>query len=409
MNADTLLYLIIGIVLADFLLDNILRYLNLKYKNQALPEELNGIYQADEYEKSIAYQKETTQFGFLAGGLSFVITLLLLVSQSFGAIYSLVGRWMSDPILQGLLFFALLGIASDILSFPLQWYRTFLIEEKFGFNKNTLPNFLLDKLKGYLIGGLIGGVLGYAFLYLIIELGENFWIYAWLLFFGFSLFMNAFYATLFVPLFNKLTPLEEGALRSAIEAYCQKVNFPLANLFVIDGSKRSTKANAFFSGIGRQKKIVLYDTLIQEHSQEELVAVLAHEVGHYKKKHIPLNIALSSLQMGIILYILSWLIFNPSLSQALGYATLSIPLNLMAFSFLFSPISTAVGVLFNVLSRKNEFEADRYAKETYSGIALTQALKKLSVNHLSNLNPHPIYVFFNYSHPPLAQRLKALK
>jgi STE24 endopeptidase len=212
-----------------------------------------------------------------------------------------------------------------------------------------------------------------------------------------------------MPLFNKLTPLEEGELRTAIEQYCQKVNFPLTNLFVIDGSKRSTKANAFFSGMGAKKKVVLYDTLIENHSTEELVAVLAHEVGHYKKKHIPVSMVLSVLQIGLVLFILSWLLFNPALSQALGASSLNIGLNLMAFGFLYSPISMITSLLMNVLSRKNEYEADAYARTTYNGEALAKALKKLSTDNLSNLTPHPAYVFFHYSHPPLLARLKAMQ
>jgi STE24 endopeptidase len=217
-----------------------------------------------------------------------------------------------------------------------------------------------------------------------------------------------FYTSLIVPMFNKLTPLEAGSLKEAIEAYSRKVNFPLDNIFVIDGSKRSSKSNAFFSGLGRKKKIVLYDTLIENHTEEELVAVLAHEAGHYKKKHIISGYVLSILQIGFTLYILSLLLFNEQLSYALGAAQISIPVNLIAFGILYSPISTIVGLLMNLWSRKNEFEADAYATRTYDGSALQTALKKLSAKNLSNLLPHKWYVFFHYSHPPLLQRLEAI-
>lgn len=409
MTADVLLPIIIGLLVFNFLLENVLGYLNLQYKKKAMPEDLEGIYSKEEYQKSLEYQRANTYFSFFTGSIGFVGTLILLRTYSFGAIYEWVGSFVKSPVWQGLVFFSVLLLASDLLTLPFQWYRTFVIEEKFGFNKMTPHTFWVDKLKGYLLGGLLGGVLGFVFLYMVLEIGADFWIYFWAVFFIFSLFMNIFYTSWILPLFNKLTPLEDGELRKAIEQYCQKVNFPLTNLFVIDGSKRSAKANAFFSGLGSKKKIVLYDTLIEKHNLEELVAILAHEVGHYKKNHIPVNIVLSALQIGLILFILSLFIFNPVLSQALGASSQSIPLNLMAFSFLFSPISTLTGLFFNMLSRKNEFEADRFARDTYSGKALQEALKKLSVSSLSNLTPHPIYVFFHYSHPPLLQRLRALR
>ena len=409
MDSATILIIIIAIFVFDFILDNVLSYLNLSYNKHGIPQELEGVYTPEEYQKSLDYQNTYFKFSLFSRSLSFIVMLVMLFSGAFGWVYDSLGSYFGDEILQGLAFFAVLGLGGDILSIPLQWYSVFVIEEKFGFNKNTPKNFFIDKIKGYILGGILGGLLGYAFFYLVINLEQNFWIYFWGIFMAFSLFMNAFYATLIVPLFNKLTPLEDGELRQAIESYCQKVKFPLTNLFVIDGSKRSTKANAFFSGLGKSKKIVLYDTLIEKHSTDELVAVLAHEVGHYKKRHIPVNIVLSAIQMGLVLYILSLFIFNPQLSEALGSSNLSIALNLMAFGFLFSPISMIIGLFFNVLSRKNEFEADRYARETYDGEPLVEALKKLSANNLSNLNPHPVYVFFNYSHPPLLQRLKALK
>ena len=239
--------------------------------------------------------------------------------------------------------------------------------------------------------------------------GQNFWIYFWVVISAFTLFMNMFYTSLILPLFNKLTPLEDGDLKQAIESYSKKVSFPLDNIFVIDGSKRSAKSNAFFSGIGKKKKIVLYDTLIENHSKEELVAVLAHEVGHFKKKHIITGYLVSMLQTGITLFIMSLIIFNPEVSKAMGGEQLGIHLNLLAFGILYSPISHFIGIFMNVLSRKNEFEADAYARDTYNGAFLQQALKKLSVDNLSNLFPHPAYVFINYSHPPLLKRLAAME
>ncbi len=299
-------------------------------------------------------------------------------------------------------------MASDILTIPFQWYSTFVIEEKYGFNKTTVKTFISDKLKGYMLGALIGGGLLGAMIYLVNTIGPNFWIWFAILATAFMLFMNMFYTTLILPLFNKLTPLADGELKTAIEDFSRKINFPITNIFVIDGSKRSKKANAFFSGIGKKKKIVLYDTLIANHTTEELVAVLAHEVGHYKKKHIVWSLVLSVVQIVFTLFVLSLMVFNENLSLALGGQAQAIHLNLLAFTILFSPISAVTGLFMNAYSRKNEFEADAFAKKAYSGKALADALKKLSVDNLSNLYPHPAYVFFHYSHPPLLKRLERI-
>lgn len=269
--------------------------------------------------------------------------------------------------------------------------------------------FIIDKLKGYALGALIGGLLVSVLIYLIQQIGPSFWIWFGVMAAAFVLFINMFYTSFIVPLFNTLTPLPGGELKAAIESFAAKINFPLDNIFVMDGSKRSAKANAFFSGIGKKKKIVLYDTLIKNHSTEELVAVLAHEVGHFKKKHIIWSYLLSIIQIFFTLFILSLMVFNKDLSIALGGSLQAIHLNLLAFGILFSPISGITGLLMSLYSRKNEFEADAYARQTYSGKALTDALKKLSVDSLSNLYPHPLYVFFRYSHPPLLKRLKAIQ
>ena len=408
MTSQTILITIITILCFNELLSSILLYINLKHNPQQLPEELQDLYTEEEYQKSLAYKRTTASFSFLTSTLSFVAMLALLATGSFGTIAEWVNGYVSHPIGQALAFFGVLLVVNDILPLPFQLYSTFVIEERFGFNKTTPKIFLLDKVKGVVVGSILGGLLGFVLLYLIFEMKQQFWIYFWMVISGFMLFMNMFYSSLILPLFNKLTPLEPGELRSAIEEYCQKVQFPLTNLFVIDGSKRSTKANAFFSGLGAKKKVVLYDTLIKNHSIEELVAVLAHEVGHYKKKHIPLSIVISTLQTGLVLFILSWFVFNPLLSQALGASSLNVALNLMAFGFLYSPISMITSLLMNVLSRKNEYEADHYALTTYNGRALSNALKKLSTDNLSNLTPHPMYVFFYYSHPPLLARLRAM-
>jgi STE24 endopeptidase len=300
-------------------------------------------------------------------------------------------------------------LASDILSIPFSYYKTFVIEEQFGFNKTSKKTFVLDKIKGLFMMVLIGGGL-MALIIWFYQLTENqFWLYAWGIVTIFTVFMNMFYARLIVPLFNKQTPLEEGDLRDKIAAYAKSVGFNLDKIFIIDGSKRSTKANAYFSGFGREKRVTLYDTLVNDLEEEEIVAVLAHEIGHYKKKHIIFNLVASILLTGLTLYILSIFISNPLLSNALGVKIPSFHVGLIAFGLLYSPISEVTGLVMNYVSRVFEYQADDYAKNTYKAEPLITSLKKLSKNSLSNLTPHKAYVFVHYSHPTLVQRVKNLR
>lgn len=410
MDSTGLLILIIGILSADFILDQVLDYLNLKSHQAKLPSQLEGIYDTEKYNKSIAYHKANARLGFISSTLSFLLITTIILTGTFGWLDSILKESIyAHSIFISLAFFGVLFIVSDLINTPFSLYKTFVIESRYGFNKMTLKTYILDKLKGYLLGGIIGGIILGILLLLIDRLGPNFWIWFWVVISLFMVFINMFYTSIIVPLFNKLKPLEDGELRQAIQQYSQKANFPLDNIFVIDGSKRSTKANAYFSGLGPKKKIVLYDTLIQNHTTQELVAVLAHEVGHFKKKHIITGLILSVIQTGVILFILSLLVFNSDLSKALGAETTTIHLNLIAFGILFSPISHIIGIFMNIISRKNEFEADEFAAITYNGNDLQTALKKLSVNNLSNLTPHPAYVFLHYSHPPLLQRLMHLQ
>ncbi len=408
MTSQTILYILIGIVFVSYLFDQLLDYLNLKHQRMDIPDEVSAFYDKEKYLKSLEYHKEQTLFSFLTSAVSVALTLLMLYFQGFGWL-DLALQNISSEIFRALAFFGILAIASDIITIPFQLYSTFVIEEKYGFNKTTIKTFITDKIKGYLLGAIIGGALLSLLVYLINQLGQNFWIWFGLIASAFILVANLFYTSLILPLFNKLTPLQDGTLKNSIESYAGKISFPLNNIFVMDGSKRSAKANAFFSGIGRKKKIVLFDTLINNHTTEELVAVLAHEVGHFKKKHIIFSYILSVIQIFFTLWILSLMVFNESLSQALGGLHTTLHLNLIAFTILFSPISGITSLFMNMYSRRNEFEADNYAKETYDGDALSNALKKLSVDSLSDLYPHPMYVFFHYSHPPLLKRLEALK
>lgn len=409
MHSQIILNIILIITLVSYVFDQVLDYINLRSQRTDIPAEIESFYEKNKYLKSLAYNRERTKFSFITAALGFLVSAFMLLTGGFGWLDTLLRVYIESDIRLALAFFAILMLASDILSIPFQCYSTFVIEEKYGFNKTTIKTFITDKLKGYAISAVVGGGLLSLLIYMIQAIGPSFWIWFSIIASVFILFVNMFYTSLILPLFNKLTPLQEGELKSAIESFSKKVNFPLDNIFIIDGSKRSKKANAFFSGIGKKKKIVLYDTLISNHTTEELVAVLAHEVGHFKKKHIIWGYILSVLQIVFTLFILSLMVFNENLSLALGGTQQAIHLNLLAFGILFSPISGITGLLMNMYSRKNEFEADAYAKETFGGIALTDALKKLSVDSLSNLYPHPWYVFFHYSHPPLLKRLAALK
>jgi STE24 endopeptidase len=407
--AQILFYIIIGVVIADFIFERILGYLNSTRWSDHLPEELKGIYDEEKYRKQQAYQKVNYHFSMITSTYSLAILMLMFVFTGFAWVNGIALSVSDNSILTALLFFGILMLASDLLSTPFSVYDTFVIEQKFGFNKTTPKTFILDKIKGWLIGAVIGGGILALIIYIYQLTGKNFWWYAWMVVTFFSIFMVLFYSNLIVPLFNKQTPLPEGELKSAIESFASKVGFKLDNIYVIDGSKRSTKANAYFTGLGPKKRIVLYDTLIKDMTTDELVAVLAHEIGHYKKKHVLWGLLLGILQTGIMLFIFSRFIGSPELSGALGVSQPSFHIGLIAFGILYSPISIITGLAMNIFSRKNEYQADAFAATHFNGDALASALKKLSVNNLSNLRPHPLYVFFHYSHPTLLQRLEALQ
>ncbi len=406
--SQILFFIIIGLLLADFIFERFLEFLNSTQWSDQLPEEVKDIYDEQEYQKQQAYEKANFSFSMVSSSFSFALMFLMILFAGFALVNSWALSVSVNPILTALVFFGILMLASDLLTTPFSIYDTFVIEEKFGFNKTTPKTFVLDKLKGYLLGAIIGGGLLALIIYIYQLTTTNFWIYTWIVITGFSVFMVLFYSNLIVPLFNKQTPLPEGELKSAIEAFSAKVGFKLDNIYVIDGSKRSTKANAYFTGFGAKKRIVLYDTLINDMSTKELVAVLAHEIGHYKKHHVIWSLLLGTLQTGIVLFIFSLFVGSPELSAVLGVEMPSFHIGLIAFGILYSPISMITGLAMNIFSRKNEYEADAFAAKYFDANELASALKKLSVKNLSNLRPHPAYVFFHYSHPTLLQRLKAL-
>ena len=396
------------IVLAAYIVEALLDQLNQSRSRDPLDISIANLYNQDERERSISYSAEKTRFSFYSSTFS---TIIMIIALTYGW-FAKLDNWMRDKldnqILISLGFIAALSVISWWINLPFQLYSIFGIEAKYGFNKITAKTFITDTTKTTILSTLIGGLLLTAVLWIYQELGNKFWIFAWMLVGGFSLVMFMFGTTLILPLFNKLKPVEQGELRSAVEKYCASQGYSLGRLFVMDGSKRSTKANAFFSGMGRSKTIVLFDTLIEKLSTKEIVAVLAHEIGHYKKKHTLSMFIFSNIQTFGTFALLGWLLGYPELSTALGAEQSSFHLSALTFFILFTPLSIVLGLANNSWSRHNEFEADTFAKQTNDATALKSALKKISTDSLANLSPHPLYVAFNYTHPPLAQRLKNL-
>ena len=409
MTPTLVFYIIIAFIVISFAVDQFLDWLNAKHFDDPVPKELADVYDGETYRKSQEYKKVNAKFSTLTSSFMLVVTLLFFFLHGFAFIDQIARSISDNEIIVGLIFFGIIMLGSDILTTPFSYYKTFVIEERFDFNKSTPKLFIADKLKGWLMTIIVGGGLLALIIWFYQISGSLFWVYAWIVFAVFALVMNMFYAKLIVPLFNKQTPLEDGSLRDKIEKYAATVGFKLNNIFVIDGSKRSTKANAYFSGFGSEKRITLYDTLINDLNEEEIVAVLAHEVGHYKKNHIIINLISSIILTGFTLWLLGMFISNAVFSEALGVDEPSFHIGLIAFGILYSPISGITGFLMSVLSRKFEYQADNFAKNTYAGDPLITSLKKLSRNNLSNLTPHPLYVKLHYSHPTLLQRYRNLK
>jgi STE24 endopeptidase len=400
-----LFFAIIFILIADFGLERTLAYLNIRHSSLKLPDLLSDIYDESKYLKQQDYFRTNSRFGMLTSSFSFLITFLMFVLGGFGWFDAYLQQYTQHFILLPLLFFGLLFIANDIIGIPFEIYDTFVIEEKFGFNKVTPKIYIFDKLKGYGIGALLGGGLLSLIIWIYHLTPDYFWLLAWGLITVFSLFMSMFYSEIIVPLFNKQTPLEAGELRTEIEKFALKTDFKLNNIFVIDGSKRSTKANAYFTGLGPKKRIVLYDTLIEKLTIDEIVAVLAHEVGHYKYKHTLKGMLISIPSSLFLFFVFGLILKSDTLAQVLGGEKASFHLNAIAFSILYSPISLILDILGNIFSRKYEYQADNFAATYGFGKELQSGLKKLTLTSLGNLMPHPLYVFFHYSHPTLYQRL----
>ena len=401
-------WIVVVLMLGDFALERILSILNMRHSTQPIPDILSGIYDEEKYTRQQSYFRTNVRLGMVSSVCSFLLTFGLFVFKGFAWIDGLARMCTSNELLVSLLFFLFFGILSALVGLPFQIYDTFVVEERFGFNKVTPKLFILDRLKGWILSILISGLLLTAVIFIYQLLPDYFWLVAWAVVSAFSLFMSLFYSELIVPLFNKQTPLPEGELRSAIEAFANKTGFSLKNIYVIDNSKRSTKANAYFTGWGKKKRIVLYDTLIDLMSTDEIVAVLAHEIGHNKYKHTIKHIVVSLLTNLLMFYLLGLVLKYDVFAQAAGCEKASFHVNILVFGVLYTPLSLLMGLAGNVLSRSNEFQADAFVKENGMADALVSALKKLSAQSLSNLTPHPAYVFFNYSHPTLYERVKAL-
>lgn len=404
------LLIILAVLIGAYLLDLIVDTLNVRHVTTVLPEEFEGYYDADKYKKSQEYLRENTRFGIISDTITTPITIAFILFGGFNIVDQFARGFNLGSILTGLIFAGVLLLASQILSIPFSIYSTFVIEEKYGFNKTTPKVFILDILKSWLLIAVIGGIVLSVVLWFFEKAGPLAWLYCWFAVTLFQIFLMFIAPVIIMPIFNKFIPLEEGELKQAIEDYARSQGFKLKGIFTMDGSKRSTKTNAFFTGFGRFRRIVLFDTLVEKHTVKELVSILAHEMGHYKKKHILKSICISILSTGLMFGILSLFLNNRGLFAAFKMQEISIYASLVFFGFLYSPIQMVLSIFGNMLSRRHEYDADEYAVKTYNASAsMIAALKKLSVENLSNLTPHPLKVFLSYSHPPVLERIRAIR
>jgi len=402
-------YIIIFALLLNYLLDTVAHILNLRALKDEPPPGLAGIYEPEGYRKSQAYTRSRTRFGFVTGSLDLILLLAFWFTGGFNLLDQLVRSWGFGVIPNGLLYTGIIVIAYEVITIPFSIYSTFVIEERFGFNRTTPHVFITDMLKALLITVLLGGLLLAGILALFEYAGNLAWLYCWIIAVIYMVVMQFIAPVWIMPLFNKFILMESGELRDAIQDYARSAGYETSRVFVMDGSKRSTKSNAFFTGYGRTKRIALFDTLIDKHTIPELVAIIAHEVGHYRKRHIIQGMVISIVHMGLIFYLLSVFLGSPGLYRAFYMEQVSVYTGMLFAGMLLVPVETLLSIGLNVLSRKNEYQADRFAAETVGEpSSIIEALKKLSADNLSNLTPHPFYVFLNYSHPPLLQRVESI-
>lgn len=408
MNAFGIIILLTIVI--DFILNIAADRLNLKMLNEKLPEAFAGVYDKNQYQKSQAYLRENTRFGWIVGTFNTMVILVFWFLKGFPYLDCRVRSLELGPVLSGLVYMGILLLFKAVLSLPFSVYGTFVIEEKFGFNRTTPKTFVLDILKGLGLTIALGAPLLTGILAFFQYAGGNAWWYCWIAVSLFMLGVQYIAPTWIMPLFNKFTPLAEGELRDAIFNYARSIRFSLENIFVMDGSRRSSKSNAFFTGFGKHKRIVLFDTLIDRHSTQALLAVLAHEMGHYKKRHILQMTLMGIAQTGLLFFLLSFFVSFQGLFDAFYMGQKSVYAGMIFFGMLYAPLEFFIGMFMQMFSRKNEYDADRFAVETTrEATAMIDALKRLSVDNLSNLTPHPFYVFLNYSHPPVLKRIEAIR
>jgi STE24 endopeptidase len=404
------LVIILFIIIGSYLLDTVVETVNVRHARTDLPEEYKGYYDAETYRKAQNYLKENTRFGIITDTVTTPIIIAFILVGGFNLVDQFARSFQFGPIHTGLIFAGVLLLAFQMISIPLSIYATFVIEEKYGFNRTTVRTFTLDILKSWLLAAVIGGVVFSIVLWLFDKAGDWAWAYCWVVVALFQVVLVFVAPVVILPLFNKFYPLGDGELKTAIESYAKSQDFKMKGVFKMDASKRSTKSNAFFTSFGRFRRIVLFDTLIKRHTLDELVSVLAHETGHYKKRHILKSILMSIITTGLLFFLLSLFINNEGLFSAFKMQNISIYASLFFFAFLYAPIDMVLSIFSNILSRKHEYEADAYAVSTYGKPeSMISGLKKLTVDNLSNLTPHPLKVFLSYSHPPVLERIRAIR
>ncbi len=402
--------LILTIIMLGYVFELLVDWLNVRNASPEVPQEFAEIYDAKRYKDSQNYLQTNTRFGFISDSLSTVLLLLFIASGAILWLDKQVARLEYSAVVSGLLYFGVLMVVSQIINLPFSWYHTFNIEEKFGFNRTTPKTFVTDRIKGWVLTLLIGAPIGALVLWFFIRFPQHGWWYCWAALFVIQFVLMAIAPTLLMPLFNKFEPLEDGELKSAIQGFTDQLGFQVAGIYTMDGSKRSAKANAFFTGFGPWRRIVLFDTLIEKHSVNELVAVLAHEIGHNRLHHIPKTMLLGTIAMGAQFYLLGLLLRWQPLYLDFGFEGMPVHIGLILFSFLFGPVNLLLSLGTNALSRKHEFEADAFAAQTTGQPEdLITGLKQLSSDTLSNLTPHPLKVKLAYSHPPVLERIAALR
>ncbi|MBN2040072.1 MAG: M48 family metallopeptidase [Spirochaetes bacterium] len=404
------LIFILAVIIITYILELVVEILNIRNISPELPSEFRDVYDNERYGKSQLYLKDNTKTGIINKTFFTLISVIFILAGGFNYIDLTARGFGFCPVFTGLIFTGILVLLMQIIELPFSIYDTFVIEERYGFNKTTPKTFVLDLVKGLLLGAVIGGLLYACILWFFGRFETWAWLYAWIALTVFQLLLNFIAPVVIMPVFNKFIPLEDGELKQSIQDYADSQGFKMKGVFKMDGSKRSTKSNAYFTGFGKFRRIVLFDTLIEKHSVAELVSVLAHEMGHYKKKHIFKSFLISILTTGLMFFVLSLFINNPALFDAFKMDHVSIYASLLFFGFLYAPILEIISILTNYLSRKHEYEADAYSVETGNDPeAMISALKKLSVDNLSNLNPHPVMVFLKYSHPPVLKRIEHIR